>query len=245
VLSTQCIGSLAGTEIGEAAQSAIAKLRSGLGERTLAYCDRLARSITMIHSRGVDYADKADILEQILLGHEERRNVFIAYQSRRSTEPLTYPISPYAIRQYENAVYIIGFSEQHSEIRCFKLDRISDAERIEFPFSMPADFDADTYLGPAFGIYGGTPERVEIKIAASATRPIAEARWHKSQETIHHLDGTLTLTIDVAITPELESWILSLGPEARVIEPESLANKIAIKAAAIASLYLSEAKHER
>ncbi|TWU56376.1 HTH domain protein [Rubripirellula tenax] len=244
-LSTQCIGSLAGTEIGDAARSAMAKLRSGLCERTLDYCDRLARSITLLQSRGVDYADKADILEQILLGHEERRNVFIAYHSRGSTEPLTYPISPYAIRQYQNAVYIIGHSEQHDEVRCFKLDRIVEAERIEFPFTIPATFDADAYLGPAFGIYSGEPERVEIKIAAAAARPIAESEWHASQEVVHHADGTLTLTMQVAITPELESWILSLGPEAKVIEPESLAEAIAAKATAIAAQYQREVKHER
>ena len=237
LLATETIGSLAGTEIGEAARSAVAKLRSGLSESVLAYCDRLARSIALIQSRGVDYTDKADILETILLGHEECVNVFIAYQSRRSTEPISYPIAPYAIRQYQNSIYVIGHSEQHDEVRCFKLDRISEAEGTKFPFTIPNEFDAEEHLASAFGIFGGDPEQVRIEIAASAARPIAESKWHASQETQHHPDGSLTLTLQVAITPELESWILSLGREAIVTEPSTLAATIHQEATSIAAQY--------
>ena len=183
LLATQTIGSLDGTEIGEAARSAVAKLRSGLSESVLAYCDRLSQSISLIQSRGVDYADKADILETILLSHEECFNVFIAYQSRRSTEPISYPIAPYAIRQYQNSVYVIGHSDQHGEVRCFKLDRISEAEKTTFPFTLPSGFDAEEHLASAFGIFGGEAEQVRIKIAASAAPPdcrIEVARQPKS-----------------------------------------------------------------
>ena len=49
------LGSLAKTEIGKAAVSAVKKLRSGLSDNVLAYCDRYARAIALQQPRTVDY----------------------------------------------------------------------------------------------------------------------------------------------------------------------------------------------
>jgi proteasome accessory factor B len=232
------LGSLGGTTIGQAAASAVTKLRSGLGESVLRYCDRLARSVAMCESRGVDYSGQAEILEQILRGHEEHKNVFIGYRSRRSTEPLTYPISPYAIRHYRGAIYILAYSEQHDAIRTFKLDRISEAEVTQIPFRMPSDFDADEHLAAGIGIYsGGEPEEIRLRFGPSAARFLTETRWHTSERLQRHADGGATATYTVAITPELIGWILSIGPEVRVLSPDHLADEIAEKATAIANQY--------
>ncbi|MGB7324637.1 MAG: WYL domain-containing protein, partial [Rubripirellula sp.] len=225
LLSAGAIGSLGGTTLGQAAASAVAKLRSGLSENVLRYCDRLARSVVLTECRDVDYGDKADIVEQILLGHEDRKNVFIAYHSRSSTEPVTYPISPYAIRKYQNAVYVIGNSEQHNEIRTFKLDRISEADVTKVPFQIPANFDADQYLSTGFGIFAGTdPVEVKIRLAPESARFIAESKWHATQQLAPQPDGSQIATYNVSITPELIGWILSIGPDAKVIQPDALAD---------------------
>lgn len=237
VLATRTLGSLAGTEIGTAADSAVAKLRSGLSESVIDYCDRLARLITNIPFRDVDYGNKAEIFETILLSHEESVNVFIGYRSRRATEPFSYPISPYAIRHYQNSIYVIGFSEQHDAVRCFKLDRISEAEQTSVPFTIPPDFDVDQHLSPAFGIQTGTPVQVILKIAPTAARPMAESKWHPTQTNDFQPDGSLRLAVQVAITPELKSWILSIGPEAKVLSPRSLADAVAEQAREIANQY--------
>lgn len=235
------IGSLApwaGTVIGDAAQSALKKLQSGLGERSLAYCIRLGRAMAVCQLRSVDYSDKCDLLEQILFAIEDCKNVFISYQSRRSTEPVTYPISPYAMRQYHGAIYIIGHSEQHDEIRIFKLDRISDAEVSEIRFTVPKEFDAEQYLQSGLGIYAsGEPQQVQLRFAPEAAQFLSESKWHTSQKLEPQADGSVLASYNVSINPELIGWILSIGPDVKVMKPRALQKAVYEKAKAIAAHY--------
>ena len=41
-----------------------------------------------------DYSKKAEIIDQLLIGMEDRRAVFITYQSLRATESITYDTYP-------------------------------------------------------------------------------------------------------------------------------------------------------
>ena len=240
ILLAGSLGSLANTPIGQAAQSAVKKLRSGLSENVLRYCDRHGRMIELMQPRTIDYHDKSSVIDELMRGHEERKNVFITYHSRRSTEPLTYPISPFALRRYQNAVYVLGYSEQHNEVRLFKLDRITEASIGEFPFRLPSSAQIDAHFKNSIGIYGGDPITVQIRFTPAAARAIQESKWHPSQQLQENTDGSITATYEVAINPELQGWILSFGPDAKVLRPKSLASKIQAQATSIAAQYQSE-----
>ncbi|MEX1028040.1 MAG: WYL domain-containing protein [Candidatus Paceibacterota bacterium] len=230
LLAAGALRSLAGTALGEALDLATQKLRSGLSETSVRYCDRLAQTFKLVERASVDYHEHGEILEQILLGHEERKNVFITYHSRRSTEPTSYPISPYAIRLYRDVLYVIAYSEMHDEVRTFKVDRISDAEITQFPFHIRENFDADQHLVSAMGIFTGQQtHRIMIRFAPRAARPLSETRWHPSQQLEQQPDGSTIATYEVAITPELIGWVLSIGRDATVIEPPELVERVQVE----------------
>ncbi|QDT13614.1 helix-turn-helix transcriptional regulator [Planctomycetes bacterium K23_9] len=237
VLLAGSLGSLANTPIGQAAQSAVKKLRSGLSENVIRYCDRYGQMMSLMHPRSVDYSDKSDLIDELIRGHEERKNVFIAYHSRSSTESLTYPISPYAFRRYQNALYVIGYSEQHSEVRLFKLDRISDASISEFPFVMPSHAEIEDHFKDSIGIFGGNPVVVQIRFSPGAARAVQESKWHDSQQLATNADGSVTAMYRIAINPELHGWILSFGADAKVLSPPSLADEIRTQSLQIARQY--------
>ena len=46
--------------------------------------------------------------------------------------------------------------------------------------------------------------------------------WHESQKAKENGDGSLELSFRIAGLDEIKRWILSLGPEAAVLEPEKL-----------------------
>ncbi len=236
-IAVAAITPLAGTEIGEAAASAMDKLGGGLSATATDYCRRLAGAVVLMHGREVDYSRHGDILAELMRGLEEQRSVYIAYQSRTATEPISYPLHPYAIRVYRAAIYILGHSEQHDAVRHFKLDRMTEAELTQVQFTRPKNFDAEEYLASAFGIFGGDPVQVTLTIAPAAARPITESRWHASQQTQRHADGSVTLRLCVALTPELVGWIMSIGPDAVVLSPAELIDQVAEQAIAIANRY--------
>lgn len=57
-------------------------------------------------------------------------------------------------------------------------------------------------------------------------RYIGEKIWHESQQTEKLTDGSLELTFQVAGLEEIKRWIMGLGPEANVIEPEMLKDMV-------------------
>jgi predicted DNA-binding transcriptional regulator YafY len=49
-----------------------------------------------------------------------------------------------------------------------------------------------------------------------------EKIWHESQKAKRNGGGSLELSFRIAGLDEIKRWILSLGPEAAVLEPEKL-----------------------
>lgn len=227
VLAVRGLRTLGRTAVGEAADSALRKILDGLSPLAVRYVERLGDSIGTWCPRGANLDPiHHEIAQTLWFAREERRVCFIAYRSRRSTEPLTYPVHVYAIREYRGSVYAIAYSEQHDMVRRFKLDRMSSAEIDELWFEIPSDFDADAYLSDGLGMHGGDAVPVRIRVAPAAARAMTETRWHPSQRETWKDNGSVDLTLHVAVTPELVGWVLSMAGDGQVIEPEELADAV-------------------
>ncbi|TVS12962.1 MAG: WYL domain-containing protein [Planctomycetaceae bacterium] len=85
---------LHGTFVGEAAERALAKIRSSLGSQILRYPDHVGDAFYETSFGVTDYSAHAEILDRLLVGIEDRRVVRITYQSQRATEPVTYDVHP-------------------------------------------------------------------------------------------------------------------------------------------------------
>jgi predicted DNA-binding transcriptional regulator YafY len=63
---------------------------------------------------------------------------------------------------------------------------------------------------------------VKVRISSGWARWVGEKIWHESQKITKLPDGGLDITFRVAGLDEIKRWVLSLGPEAVVLEPEKL-----------------------
>ena len=63
--------------------------------RPLRYIDRFAAIFHHTTVGAGDYAQKAELVDRLAQAIEDRRAVFLTYQSLRSTEPVTYDAYPY------------------------------------------------------------------------------------------------------------------------------------------------------
>jgi len=142
----QFLQTLAGTFFWEAAQRAFQKIRASLGENVLRYVDKISRDLHTTTPGLSDYSSQAQTIDELLVGIEDRRVVFITYQSQQATEPVTYDIHPYSLTWHRGSLYLVGYAPQHEEIRHWKVDRIHDAEVDQMPFQRPADFDVRSHL---------------------------------------------------------------------------------------------------
>lgn len=229
---------LAGTFIWQAAQDAFQKVRAAFSRQALEYLEKMA---TRLHSTAVgggDYAAKAELIDHLLQGIEDRHATHIVYRSARSTEPVTYEIHPYGLALHRGSLYLVAWSRDHDELRHFKVDRVEEVEVSPFPFQPLKDFDLAEHLSNSFGVFHGNADvEVEILFSPSVARYVEESKWHASQELRHHKDGSLTAKFRLSSTAEIKQWILSFGRHAEVIAPDPLREELRDEIAAMARAY--------
>jgi len=214
---------LAGTPFWAAAQSALKKTRSTLSDAALAYIDRFGETFHRTRFGESDYASKAAIVEQLNLGIDDHCEVFLTYQSLRSTEPTTYPVHPYGLTFHRGSLYLIGFAPDHDQIRHWKLDRMEQAEVTQVRFNRPVDFDLEEHFKNSFGVYeGGGDVRMKVWFSAEVARYVTESTWHPSQQLRPQKDGSLIAEFQLDGTREIKAWVLSFGRHAEVLGPEKL-----------------------
>ena len=73
------------------------KIRASLGKGALDYLEQMARVIHPTTVGSSDYSKKAELIDQLMMGIEDSKAVFITYQSLQATEPTTYDAYPYGV----------------------------------------------------------------------------------------------------------------------------------------------------
>jgi len=218
---------LAGTPFWEAASRAFKKIRSTLGPKALKYIDQFGAIFHQTMVGAADYAKKAELIDELMVGIEDRRAVFITYQSLRATEPVTYDIYPYGLIYHRGALYLVGRSPQREEICHWKVSRIEDAEVTQVHFQRPDDFDLQRHLAKSFGVYHGDGDvKIVVRFAPAVARYVCESNWHESQKLTPQKDGGVVAEFQLSDTEEIKRWIMSFGQHAVVVEPESLREEI-------------------
>jgi len=214
---------LAGTMLWEAAQNAFRKIEVCLGPTARRYLDQMAAALHVTSPGAGNYAVKSEIIDALQRGIEEHKTTHIVYQSARSTEPVTYEISPYGMAIHRDSLYLVAESREHGQVRHFKVDRIEEAEVSKFPFRMPEDFSVQEHLAGSFGIFGGQQNvTVKIRFSPEVARYVQESHWHASEELTSQRDGSILAQFQLSSTEEVKSWALSFGQHAEVLEPGGL-----------------------
>ena len=73
---------------------------------------------------------------------------------------------------------------------------------------------------------GGPVQEIVLRFSRSAAPYIQERIWHRSQQVEAVEDGELILRMRVGIAHELKSWLMSFGPNVKVLSPPALADEI-------------------
>jgi proteasome accessory factor B len=244
-LARRLLEPLAGTPFWEAAQPAFRKIRATLGREALKYIERFAGMFHQTMVGRSDYSKKSEMIDQLVLGMEDRRAVFITYRSLRATEAVTYDIYPYGLTYHRGSLYLVGWSPDHEQIRHWKIDRLEDAEITPVHFNPPENFDLPAHMAKSFGVFQGESNvHVKIRFSRTVARYVQEKTWHGSQKLTHGKDGSVIAEFDLDGTEEMKRWVLSFGCHAEVLEPDGLREEIRVEAENLLMRYGPEQRVE-
>jgi len=213
---------LEGTVFHDSVQSALGKIRAGLSPELSRFLEHLGESFRVLpgpHKRYADYREAIQVLNDAVLA---QRSVEMRYRTGRTGETASRRLDPYRVWYRSGGLYVVGHDHRSGEVRTFAVERILAIEPTDARFTVREDFDFDAYTGQAFGVMSEPAARVRIRFDRRWAPHVQERVWHPSQRMKGLRGGGVELTMEVGGLLELQSWVLSFGAGAEVLEPASL-----------------------
>ena len=212
-------------------------LPAGIRSHVGSVIDRLTMSLgpTSRHE-GLD--DLFDDLAAAVAGRRLCRLIYISFYEHKQTAVTARPLRLVFVGR---AWYLIAYSEEHREIRTFKLGRIRKLTVTDRNFTHPQDIKLEDYFGQAWSmIPEGKTYEVHVRFDSAVAGNVAEVLWHKTQRVEWNDDGSMEFHATVDGIGEIAWWLLSYGDQAEVIAPDELRERIADTADAMVRKYRRE-----
>ena len=184
-------------------------------------------------------------LEPLYTAILEKHPLVIYYKRFNQPDTKDHHFSIYAIREYRNRWYAVGYSERAETILTLALDRFVDIQKGPQSYRPAGNFNEADYFKYSFGVTAfndATPYKVQLLFDASTAGYILTKPLHASQQTQETEEGLLT-EIECYLTPELEMMILSHGEKVKVLAPDVLASRIDERIQAMTYLYTKNDDH--
>jgi predicted DNA-binding transcriptional regulator YafY len=231
--SRTLLESLSGTPFRDDVERAFDKLAAGLTPHMRQFLDQLPRVIAtkadpMRRTEGEDVRQQ-QIVARALEATLHLRQATIVYYSKSSDRTKTYLVHPYRLAYAQGGLYLLAYVPEYTEVRTFATERIQEISLLEERFTPAGEYAElpETAFPHSLGVHSGPPERIEVDFQPAAAGYVRARQWHPSQRVAELTAGGVRVTLDVCIDRALHGWILSFGPFARVVAPESLAREIA------------------
>lgn len=218
----------------DAAQAASRKIAGVLPERLQADVRYLQQSIRFIVPEPPGGEVEREKLQKLRRAILERLTVRFHYHTRygQDDQPSqnTREADPYGLVYFANAWHLVAYCHLRQGQRNFRLERMDDLELLDLSFQRPADFKMEKPTGEARLII------VRALFDHEIARWVHEARPYSTISEEETPDGLL-LTFAVRQESEIRHWLLSWGGHVRVLEPESLRQRLLAEAEAMKHNY--------
>ncbi|MFC1812351.1 helix-turn-helix transcriptional regulator, partial [Thermodesulfobacteriota bacterium] len=182
----------------------------------------------------IDYTDHHEIIRRLVRAMDERKVCEISYKRLSATRAKTFYIKPLKIFSHKDTIYLhvrmAKFPGKPYKEPDFDpilpLHRIKNIEITDRSYEFPKDYDFENTFNKNFGVIKEDAFKVEIEFSGWAARFVSERIWSPDQKITKKKDGKIRLNFSASSEPEMVSWLLSFGYEAKVIKPKWLVEEI-------------------
>lgn len=163
--------------------------------------------------------------------HSIKNRLVISFTYERFTDsgPFSRRVEPYALKEFKNRWYLIGKDKKNGNIRTYGLDRLEELEITKQKFQYPEGFSHEQHFRYSFGIIipdDIKPEEVILSFDSMASKYIKSMPLHNSQKILMDSENELIVSLNLCVTFDLVVEILSYAEHVKVIQPQSLIDKV-------------------
>lgn len=155
--------------------------------------------------------------------------VTFTYHKFWKEQPENRIIEPYALKEFANRWYILGYDTSRKAIRSFALDRLSELEISKQKFNPSIVFNVEEYYKNSFGIISPEkdqkPEEIIISCRPFQGKYFKALPFHHSQEIVKDDENELIIKLFLVPTYDFIQELLSKGNTIKILQPQSLVNE--------------------
>ena len=164
------------------------------------------------------------LIDQLYDSIIDEQTLLITYKAY-GKEAKDHIISPYMIKEYKNRFYLVARKhtiEKTELIYCFGLDRIIDVKKSKEAYLITKGFNSKNYFKDSFGItrkLNEEPLELVLRFNKKNLHYVLSNPLHHSQKIVKQTKDSLTISICVYESDELNMQVLSYGAGVEVISP--------------------------
>lgn len=180
-------------------------------------------------SGSIDYTPHQDTIRVLIDAMDNGRICKIKYKSLMAARTKIFYIKPLKIFSHKDSVYVHAclarapgkpYSEPEFD-PLLAIHRIKKVEITDRLFEFPKNYDFEKIFKQNFGVIKEDAFEVEVEFTGWAAKYVSERIWSPDQK-IHKKNEKTKLTFSASSEPELISWVLSFGEEAKLIRPSRI-----------------------
>ncbi|MBA3358292.1 MAG: WYL domain-containing protein [Thermoleophilaceae bacterium] len=186
------------------------------------------RSVRLAMTASSGGRDLSQRLSKIETAIFRRKTIVFDYYTMGRDAEESRKVDPYHLLFRGGLFYLVGYAHERKAVRVFRLSRIRGkvgySSKAEHDFQRPEDFDPRTYATRADWQLGDQQGEARIWLSERIEWLV---RRHMGGDagTVEETDDGAVFTTPYGDSRQLISWVLGLGPRARVLEPQELVDE--------------------
>ncbi|MEW6775778.1 MAG: transcriptional regulator [Bdellovibrionota bacterium] len=223
------IGYLEGTPFAKDVANIFGQLEHTLSPKIREQLSFFERKFHFIADAPKSYEKKLDLLYDVMDALIRQRVCRMGYKPAGKRETTAHTIEPLTLLTHKQGLYLLARKRKEEKVLTFAVDRIVSFDLLGDVFDYPEDYSPRKQTEGAFGIVAGEGRyRVKIRFAPGLSSLVTERRFHPTQSVTQQRDGGTILEMTLsALSGELLSFVLSFGPDAKVLSPPELVQRVA------------------
>ena len=172
------------------------------------------------------YEGKENIIEHLIEFMIRNESCSLKYHSFYDDKFKDMKIDPFHFFESHGGLYILVRKTGQNDIRILAVERIIELEGTNQVFKYPDNIKPETYLDSSFDIIAGEQFFVQLWFSKDQARYIKERNWSHTQEIQENQDGSIIFSMYTSGWRDIKKWILSYGPETKVLKPQKMIDEI-------------------
>ena len=182
----------------------------------------------------IDYTPHQNTIRMIIEAMEKHKICKINYRGLAAERTKTFYIKPLKLFSHQDTVYLHA-RKARTPGKVYKtpdfdpllvVHRIKKVEITDRGFEFPQNYDFEKLFNREFGIIKEEAFKVRVEFSGWAAKYVAERIWSPDQNITRKKGGNIALTFTASSEPELISWLLSFGDQAKLLKPDWLVDEV-------------------